>query len=68
MFKAVVILLLIGVVASMGSSLFFLTKDKSNSKKTVNALTVRVALSVSLFVLLLVAWQLGWIEPHGVGR
>ena len=31
----------------------------------VNALTVRIALSVLLFVLLLVAWWSGLIEPHG---
>jgi hypothetical protein len=29
------------------------------------ALTIRVGLSILLFVLLLVAWQLGWIQPHG---
>jgi hypothetical protein len=34
----------------------------------VNALTVRIALSVLLFVLLFVAWKGGLIEPHGIGR
>ena len=34
----------------------------------VNALTLRVALSVLLFVLLFVAWKGGMIEPHGMAR
>ena len=29
------------------------------------ALTIRVGLSILLFVLLLVAWRLGWIQPRG---
>ena len=32
----------------------------------VNALTVRIALSVALFILLFVAWQQGLIAPHHV--
>jgi len=40
--------------------------DKGQSKKMVNALTVRVALSILLFVLLYVAWYTGQIQPHGV--
>jgi hypothetical protein len=32
------------------------------------ALTLRVGLSVALFLLLMLAWRAGLIEPHGVGR
>ena len=32
----------------------------------VRALTVRIALSVLLFMLLFVAWRAGLIEPHGI--
>jgi len=32
----------------------------------VNALTVRIALSVALFILMFIAWQQGLIEPHGI--
>ena len=32
----------------------------------VRALTLRVGLSVGLFLLLLGAWRLGYIQPHGV--
>ncbi|MEM7283482.1 MAG: twin transmembrane helix small protein [Pseudomonadota bacterium] len=68
MFKAVVIILLLAILASLGSGLFFLTNDKGGTKRTVNALTIRVTLSVALFALLFLAWWLGWIQPHGVGE
>jgi hypothetical protein len=50
-------------VLSLGSALVHLVRDKGESKKMARALTIRVALSVLLFVLLMVAWALGWIQP-----
>jgi cytochrome bd-type quinol oxidase subunit 2 len=66
-FRVLVVAVLLGILFSLGSALFHLMTDKGNSKKMVRALTVRVALSVGLFVLLIVASQLGLIAPHGVG-
>jgi len=60
-------LILLGIVGSLASALFFLVKDKQDSKRTVRALTVRVGLSVSLFVLLLVAYYMGLIQPRTLG-
>jgi hypothetical protein len=52
---------------SLGSGLRHLVKDDGQSRKRmVNALTVRIALSVLLFVLLFVAWRTGLITPHHV--
>ena len=56
---------LIAIVLSLGSALMHLVRDKGESKKMARALTIRVGLSILLFVLLLVAWRLGWIQPHG---
>jgi len=39
-------------------------RDKGESKKMARALTIRVSLSMLLFALLMLAWWLGWIEPH----
>jgi hypothetical protein len=64
--KVLIVAVLAAIVLSLGSGLFHLVKDDKRSKKTVNALTVRVALSVALFVLLLLAWQQGLITPHHV--
>ncbi len=68
MIKLLIVACLIAIVVSLGSGLFHLVNDKGDSKKMVRALTVRVALSVALFILLFIAWSQGLIQPHGVGR
>ena len=55
---------LLAIVLSLGSALVHLVRGKGDSQKMARALTIRVGLSILLFVLLLVAWSLGWIEPH----
>jgi hypothetical protein len=57
---------LLGIVLSLASGLFYLVNDKGESKKMVKALSIRVGLSVLLFVLLLIAWSQGLIQPHGI--
>lgn len=66
-FKLLVVAILIGILASLGSALFHLVHDRGGETKSmVRALTVRISLSVALFVLLFIAWAAGWIEPHGL--
>ena len=62
--KYLIVALFIAIAASLGSGLFFMLKDKGDSKRMVNSLTVRITLSVALFVLLFVAWFFGLIQPH----
>lgn len=66
--KILIVACLIAIVVSLGSGLFHLVNDKGESKKMVRSLTIRIALSVALFILLFIAWSQGMIEPHGVGR
>lgn len=68
LFRIFVGLVMLGILFSLGSALFHLMNDKGDSKKMVRALTVRVALSVALFLLLMGAWALGLIQPLGAGR
>jgi len=68
LFRIAVAIVLIGIVVSLGSALFHLMNDKGDSKKMVRALTVRVGLSVALFLILMAAWALGFIQPLGVNR
>ena len=42
--------------------------DKGQTKRTVNSLTKRIALSVALILFVVLAIHQGWITPHGVGR
>jgi Protein of unknown function (DUF2909) len=64
--KIVVGIAFILIVASLGSALVFLMRDKGRSNRTVHALAFRVGFSVLLFVLILVANRLGWIQPTGI--
>ena len=54
------------ILGSLGSALFFLMRDKGKSNRTVNALAMRVGLSITLFLLLLAAYKMGWIAPPGL--
>jgi Protein of unknown function (DUF2909) len=57
---------LLGIVASLGSALFNLSRKSGDSRKLARDLTIRVGLSVALFVLLMIAWHFGLIAPHGI--
>lgn len=68
LFRILIAVVMLGIVFSLGSALFHLMTDKGDSKKMVRALTVRVGLSVGLFLLLMAAWAVGLIQPLGVSR
>ena len=59
--KILVILFLVFIVASLGSALYFMVKDKGQGERTVKALTVRIVLSVVLFALLMLGFYTGFI-------
>lgn len=65
--KLIVILLFAAIVVSLGFALKGLfRRDRESPDRMVRALTVRIALSVFAFLLLLLAWYTGLIAPHGV--
>lgn len=64
--KILIAIAFILILASLASALIFLMRDKGKSNRTVQALAFRVGFSILLFVLILVAHQLGWIEPTGI--
>ncbi|MES1992490.1 MAG: twin transmembrane helix small protein [Pseudomonadota bacterium] len=63
-------LLIIGafftIIYSLGSGLYFLMKDEPGSGRIARALTWRIALSIALFVLILLGVATGLIQPHGL--
>jgi len=59
--KIVIVILLVLVIASLFSGLFFMYRDKGDSKRMVNALTIRIALSLLIFALLMASYWFGWI-------
>ena len=64
--KIVIIVFLVFIVGSLGSALYYLVRDKGNSDRTVKALTVRISLSIALFVLLMVGYYFGFIPKTGL--
>ena len=66
--KIIILVLLAAIVVSLFSGLFFLLNDKSDKRRTLTALKVRVALSITLLVFLAVAFMNGWLQPHGLGK
>lgn len=64
----VIVGFLILILWNLGAGLYYMLSDRGETKRTVNALTRRIALSVALILLLILAMYMGWITPHGVGR
>ena len=64
--KIAVAIAFILIIGSLASALFFLMRDKGKSNNTVRALAVRVGLSITLFLLILLAYKLGYIHPTGI--
>lgn len=63
--KILIAILFLGVLVSLGSALRYLMQDRGRSDRMAWALTWRVGLSVLLFLFLLLAHWLGWIDSTG---
>ena len=58
MLKALIIFLMLAVIVSLFSGLFFLIRDGGKTNRVVNSLAVRVTLSVLLLAVILISlWQ-----------
>jgi len=67
--RLLILCVLGAIVASLGSALYHLSRSSGeDSRKMSRALTVRIGLSLALFILLMIAWRLGLISPHDVGH
>ncbi len=64
--KFVVIAGLIAVIASLFSALYYLYRDRGHGERMVKALAIRVALSATLVLFLVVSYKLGWIPSTGL--
>lgn len=60
--KGAIIVLLIAVIVSLGTALVRLVSDRGQSERTVVALTIRIGLSIGLFLLIVASVLFGWIN------
>jgi len=66
MIRIIVIAALVLIVGSLATALYYLYHDRGQGKRMVKALAIRVALSASLLIFLLVSYRLGWIGEQGL--
>ena len=64
--RIIIIVMLIMIFASLASALVFLLRDQGGSTRTVKALSVRIGLSLALFLLLMAGFYFGIIPPGGI--
>lgn len=67
-YKLPLLLILGFIIFSLGQGMYYLAKDDGDEDKTrvVKALTVRIVLSLTLFLLLIVGYFVGLLQPHGM--
>ena len=56
--------MLIAIIASLASALWYMLRPGRDPKRMVKALSVRVGLSVTLFLILMVGYYFGWITTR----
>lgn len=64
--RILIVVLLLAVLVSLFSGLYFVYKDKGGSNRAVTALTIRIVLSVVVFLILMGAFYFGWIPQRGL--
>jgi hypothetical protein len=69
MIKIILVSVFLAIIASLGSALYHLVKFKEGtiSNNTAKALTIRISLSVLLFIIVFILVLTGVIQPHGIG-
>ncbi len=64
--RIVIVIFLALILMSLGTAMFYLVRDKGKSDRTVKALTIRVALSIALFLMLMAGYYFGLIPKSGI--
>lgn len=65
-YKVALVGLLLVVLFTLGQALFFMMTDRATSKRSVGALTKRIALSLLLIAMIALGIWMGWLHPHGL--
>jgi Protein of unknown function (DUF2909) len=67
--KLVILLAFIGILGALAAAGFFMLRKGRSDRRSPNmarALAIRVGVSVALFLIILLSWWMGWIQPTGV--
>jgi multisubunit Na+/H+ antiporter MnhF subunit len=64
--RIIALLFIVFILASLASALYYLIKDKGQSDRTVKMLTVRIVLSLTLFLMLMGGYYFGLVPQNGL--
>jgi hypothetical protein len=64
--KIIIPIIFLCILASLGSALFFMMRDKGSSSNMVRSLFIRISLSLLLFATVWIAHSFGWIQSTGI--
>jgi tellurite resistance protein TehA-like permease len=64
--KWIIPIVLLMIVASLGSALYYMMKGRGNSTNMVRPLMLRIGLSIALFLGILIAYHFGYTQPTGI--
>ncbi len=68
--KIIIVVALVAVLMVLAAAGLFMLRGGRPTGHTQRrmawALTLRVALSIAVFLFVLLAWQMGWIKPTGL--
>ena len=64
--RIIALLFIVFILGSLASALYYLIKDKGQSDRAVKMLTVRVGLSLVLFILLMAGYYFGIVPQSGL--
>lgn len=62
----VILAILLIIIVSLFSGMYYMLHDRGQSTRAVKALTVRIAISLILFAILMIGYWTGWLHPHGL--
>jgi predicted ferric reductase len=68
LFKLIIVILLIFILVSLFTALYFLVRNPDSASAVMKSLAVRIGLSLFLLALIFVGAQTGLLEPHGFGE
>ncbi len=63
MLDLLIVAVMIGIMVSLGGGLYFLVRDRGTTQRTVQSLSIRVALAIALLVLLAYGFVTRFILP-----
>ncbi len=64
--KIAIIIVLLFIIYNLALAMYYMIRDKGQGKNTVRFLTVRIAVSFGLFILIIIALKMGWLQAHSI--